>query len=84
MGDAARQQLQRTLCALAAGLLVAGFRRFRAQRGALMEEVLTALLPNLALARGHTPRRFLVGDGGGATAIHVASALFLQMLQVLL
>ena len=84
-GDAlctsATHQLHCFLFMAAAGLLVAGFRRFRAQRGVLMEEVLTALLPNLSLSRGHTPRRFLVGDSG-ATCIHVASALFLQMLQV--
>lgn len=60
---------------------MAGFRRFKGQRGPLMEEVLTALLPHLSLAKGHTRRRFVVGDSA-ATCIHVASALFLQMLQV--
>ena len=63
-----------------AGLLVAGFRRLPGQRGVLMEEVLSSVLPNLPISKSRIPRAFVVGDSA-ATCIQMASALVLQLLQ---
>ena len=46
-----------------------------------MDEIVTAVLPNLAISKTHTPRAFVVGNDA-ATSIQMVSALFLQLLQV--
>ena len=50
------------------------------QRTVLIQEVLDAVLPNVAVAK-QTARTFLVGIES-SSAIHCASALVLQMMQV--
>lgn len=63
------------------GLLVAGFTHYEAQRSAILEDLLSGILPNLAGAKGKLGRTFMIsGQTGGA--ILMFSALFLQILQV--
>jgi hypothetical protein len=57
---------------------VAGFKRFKDQRQALLDEVITGVLPNLPTSR--CARRFVIGDNTDA-AILVVSALLLHFMQ---
>jgi hypothetical protein len=62
------------------GLLVAGFKRFKGHRGALLDELMAAVIPNLPTSK-RTARSFVIGDGA-ATNIQMISALLLQLFQV--
>jgi len=64
-----------------AGLLVAGFKAFKGQRGALLDELMTAVLPNLPGGK-KTRRAFVIGEDRD-TAIQMISALLLQLVQVM-
>lgn len=60
---------------------MAGFTHYEAQRSAILEDLLSGILPNLAGAKGKLGRTFMIsGQTGGA--ILMFSALFLQILQV--
>ena len=56
---------------------MAGFKRFKDQRQALLDEVITGVLPNLPTSR--CARRFVIGDNTGG--ILVVSALLLHFMQ---
>ncbi|BDA45698.1 Nipped-B-like protein [Coccomyxa sp. Obi] len=60
------------------GLLVAGFRRFKEQRQALLDEVMTAVLPNLPASR--SLRKFVVGNNNDAAIL--AASVELPSLEV--
>ena len=60
---------------------MAGFRRFKELRQALLDEVMTTVLPNLSA--GRSLRKFVVGNDND-DAILAVSALLLQMMQACL
>lgn len=62
------------------GLLVSGFKLLKGQRAALLDELMAAVLPNLATAK-RTTRSFVIGDGSTSN-IQMISALLLQFIQV--
>ena len=62
------------------GILVAVSQSSQDQRTVLIQEVLDAVLPNVAVSK-QTARTFLLGDES-SSAIHCVSALVLQMMQV--
>jgi hypothetical protein len=63
-----------------AGLLVAGFKQIKGQRAALLDELMTTVVPNLPTAK-RTLRSFIIGDASMSN-IQMISALLLQLLQV--
>ncbi len=57
---------------------MAGFKRFKEQRQALLDEVMTGVLPNLPT--GRSSRTFVIGDNSDA-AILTVSALLIYFMQ---
>lgn len=63
-----------------AELLVEGFRRYPAQRSALLDDIMGSVVPNLPMGK-RTQREFLIGDTS-QLRIQMVSALMLQLVQV--
>ena len=65
---------------LCAEALVEGFRQYPAQRSAVVDDIMGAVLPNLPTGKG-TQRAFLIGDEEQLRT-QMVSALILQLVQV--
>lgn len=63
-----------------AEVLVEGFRQYPAQRSAVLDDILMAVLPNLPTGKC-TQRAFLIGDEEQLRT-QMVSALLLQLVQV--
>ena len=57
-----------------------GFRQYPAQRSAVLDDIMVAVLPNLPTGKG-TQRAFLIGDAEELRT-QMVSALILQLVQV--
>jgi len=68
------------LLLLCAEVLVEGFRHYPAQRNAILDFIMGAVLPNLPMGK-RTQREFLTGDAS-QLRIQMMSALMLQLVQV--